>query len=161
MIDTASDKVKIVDSCWSDVTIVSDYLRKADRDEIAASHGVTPLQALEQGFAKSEYCRTVVYKGQPIAMFGIVPDPDGTTSAIWFLGTDTVDQLHYCFGRMSKKLVAEFLDIYPYLHNYVDARNTKTIGWLKWCGAELEEPAPYGVQNLMFRHFIFRRKARV
>jgi len=44
------------------------------------------------------------------------------------------------------------------LYNYVDARNVKSIKWLRWLGFQLDEPAPYGVRGLPFHRFELRGK---
>lgn len=157
---TSHKDVFIVDAQWSDVIMVADKMRVSDREEILASNGYAPEEALEKGFDQSSVCKTVVYKGSPIAMFGVVPY-EGDKACLWLLGTDALDQVHVCFGRMSKKIIEQFLQVYPYLYNYVDARNEKTIAWLEWCGAKFSEAEPYGVAQIMFKHFVFQRHAAV
>lgn len=157
---TTDTRVRIVDAMAEDILPIAQGMRRTDRLEIRASHGLEPVDALLNALAQSSICKTVLFNGLPIAMFGIVPSNDQKTASIWCLGTDLLDQIHVCFGRMSRKIINQFLEIYPALYNFVDARNEKTIGWLKWCGAEFDEPKPYGVEQLLFQHFIFRRKDR-
>lgn len=158
MIMTTDSRVRITDTVIEDVYPVAQNMRQTDRDEIKASHGFEPLDALIAGVERSTICKTVWFNLVPIAVYGIVPTEDSNLACIWFLGADTLDQIHLCFGHMSKKIIESFLDVYPYLYNFVDSRNTKSIGWLKWCGAEISEPEPFGVSGINFQHFIFRRK---
>jgi hypothetical protein len=43
--------------------------------------------------------------------------------------------------------------VYGPLENWVDARNRLAIRWLRWCGFEIEAPAPYGPHELPFCRF--------
>jgi hypothetical protein len=154
---TSHKDVFIVVSAWSDVVLIAGRMRQSDRDEIMASDGASPIEGLERGIDTSRLCHTVVFKGVPIAMFGVVPAEDGSGS-LWLLGTDELDNLATCFGRTSRKIIRQLLEVYPHLFNYVDARNQKTIDWLTWCGAEFSEAKPYGVEKRMFKRFDFKKK---
>jgi hypothetical protein len=42
----------------------------------------------------SIFCKTIFYKGSPIAMFGIVPhDILGDAATVWMLGTDDIKKI--------------------------------------------------------------------
>lgn len=64
------------------------------------------------------------------------------------------------FLRNCTRVIESFLAYYPYLYNYVDARNTKTIQWLEYLGAEISEPRNYGAENLPFHFFSFSGKLK-
>ena len=144
-------------SLKSDSEYLSKHLRQCDIDEVWASHNVTPKEALDSGFEKSVFCLTVE-NGNPIAMFGINPKSIlGQEAVVWFLASDDLERIQYKFLKYSRKFIKMMLDFYPYLDNYVDDRNTKSIKWLKMCGATVEEPAPYGIEKKLFRYFYFKR----
>jgi hypothetical protein len=49
------------------------------------------------------------------------------------------------------------LEQHSFLENWVDARNVTSIKWLKWCGFDFDDPAPFGVEQLMFHRFEMRK----
>lgn len=142
----------------SDIDHLSVRLRKTDVDEIWASHHVKPYEALREGFINSLVCLTVDYKKEPVAMFGICPvDLTGNKATIWFLASEKVNKIKNTFVKNSKKVVDFLLGFYPCLENFVDARNIKSIQWLKRCGAKISEASPFGIDKLPFHYFYFER----
>jgi hypothetical protein len=142
-----------------DVEQMKDRLREFDVNEIWASDAHTPAEALRHGIKLSAICHTALYKGRPVAMFGVCPCAlIGDKAVIWMLGTDEIDQIKKRFMRLSRSAVRFFLSVYPHLENWVDARYLKTIKWLTWLGAEFEAPAPHGPQGMPFLKFTLKRK---
>jgi hypothetical protein len=144
-------------SVKEDVRFLSDSLKESDVREVWASHHHTPEQALKECLLRSLLALTV-QNGKPIAMFGIYTENLlGEEASIWLLSTPDLEKIQIRFLRNCKKFVIMMLDYYPRLSNYVDCRNVKTIQWLKFLGAELYEPKPYGADNMPFMRFEFRR----
>ena len=50
------------------------------------------------------------------------------------------------------------LENYSRVFNYVDARNTMVIGWIKWLNFTFEEPKPYGPKKIPFYKFYLNNK---
>ena len=50
-------------------------------------------------------------------------------------------------------MIATWREQFPFMFNYVDARHTDAIRWLKWLGFEFDEAAPYGPFDLPFYRF--------
>ncbi len=141
-----------------DINILAKCLRNSDIDEIWASHHIKPYSALYDGWKKSVLCLTVVYKDVPVAMFGIhADDLIGRKATVWFLASDGLDEMRVSFIKQSKKFINMMLGFYPYLENYVDARNIKSIQWLRFCGAKIEEASKFGKEELPFHYFYFQR----
>ena len=79
----------------------------------------------------------------------------------WLLGTNEIGRYALTFLRANKKYVRRMLEFYPHLENYVDARNTTSIQWLKWLGFEFDLlPVPYGVWKMPFFRFEMKAKKR-
>lgn len=151
-------QITIQDTTQMDLGPVALRMREADKNEIWASHLLEPLPALELGFKFSKICRTAFQNARPVAIFGVVPNPEKVgTASIWMLGTDDLLRLKISFGDISRKMIDSFLELYPMLYNYVDVRNLRSIAWLKSCGAEFSEPAPYGVAKKPFMFFQLRK----
>lgn len=154
--------VKIRPSVRSDMKRLKDRLRKSDVDEIYAFTGMRPHEAIVFSHDVSTCCQTVLLHGVPVAMFGTAPvRNDEKKAGVWFIATDELNMMKPSFLRMSKACIKTMLDIYPYLFNYVDARNTDSIKWLKWCGAELDEAKPIGYENKPFHFFTIQRRIYV
>lgn len=117
-------------------------LRKADEQECWAAAHKTPIESLVGGLQSSDRCYTVLHKGEPIAMFGVVShEPEAGEfphiGIVWMLGTDQIVDLWQAFGRWSKVWLNEVGYGYDALMNYVDARNTRHLRWLRWLGFEI------------------------
>lgn len=141
-----------------DVEAMKGRLRKSDIKEVWASHHHTPGEALRLSYELSSLCLTIEIEGIPGAMFGLVPQTLLSDSAtIWLLSTDAVYSVSKLFLKECRRFIQIMLKEYSLLENYVDARNTVSIRWLKWCGATIEEAHLYGVEQLPFHRFEFRR----
>jgi hypothetical protein len=137
-----------------------DHLRESDRQEIAASHAHTPYEAMSYGLRHSSFYATVLYAGEPVAMFGVVESEENKRAgAVWLLATNGIYRMRWTFLKLSRQYLNLMMSRYPLLYNFVDERNTVTIKWLAWCGAVFDEPKPYGVQGLPFRYFTFERES--
>jgi len=133
-------------------------LRKSDVDEIWASHNRFPKDALREGFKRSFVCLTILIDDLPAAMFGIYAEVfNGDRATIWLLASPELDKIKIRFLKHSRKFIQMFLGYYPHLSNFVDDRNKSSIEWLKFCGATIHEPKPYGAEKLPFRYFYFER----
>ncbi len=131
-------------------------LRKADLNEIEALTAEGPLQALKTSMALSTVRLTATHLGEPFAIWGICPIQEDV-GAVWLLGTDTITipSVTRQFLRFSKLYVEQFQSMYPLLFNYIDARNTVHIRWLKWLGFNFINLHPeFGVGKLPFYEFV-------
>jgi len=158
MIHYKKGRVIIRSVVESDLQYLANNLRASDIAEIRASHDQSPEQALRFSAGRSTWCAAVLHKGKPVAIFGLVPDDKADCAAsVWFLATDGLLGMWATFLRLSRKIIETMLEKYPFLYNFVDDRNEKSIIWLKWCGATIDEPRPYGAAGLPFRFFAIAR----
>lgn len=140
-----------------DVEFLKDKLRRQDIDEVWASNHHTPEEALKISLNDSLVCFTLEDNGVPVAMFGLSPQSIFVNEAvIWMLSSDRLYKMKTKFLRNCKKVINVFFQYYPYLYNFVDTRNKKTIRWLKYLGAKISEPENYGSENLPFHYFCFQ-----
>lgn len=158
MIHFDNGDIIIRDSVPVDSEDLKEKLRDSDIQEIWVSHHEKPGEALDYSFRHSLPCMTVLRNGEPIAIFGIAPiHMLDNKAAIWLLATDEFIKIKKTFIKLSKQCIEHFLSFYPVLFNYVDVRNRKSLLYLKWCGAELSKPSPYGIDSRDFVHFQFLR----
>jgi len=120
---------------------IAERMRAADRAEIFAASGRSPLSALSFSYRHSSHVWTALFDGRPEVMWG-VGDLDILTGigAPWLLGTDAVDKNVHGFLRISRHWPSQLLGRYRLLRNLVDARNTISIRWLEWLGFRLSDP---------------------
>lgn len=134
-------------------------LRQADIDEIKASAGETPLEALVQSIASSPRSWAWLIDGRVAAIFGVAGHPFRPgVGTPWLLGAPEIEQHKVFFLRRCLFYIRQMLAAYPVLENYVDCRHTASVQWLSWCGFALCEVDPfYGVQRLPFIRFAMAR----
>ena len=141
-------------STLEDIKYLAPRLRQADKEEILASVGLTPYEALMIGYLENVIVFTIVNKNnEPVAIFGI-NDVGNNVGAIWLVATNKLKDIQYSFLRENKKVI-DFLNTkYKILWNFVDCRNSLHIRWLKWCGFKFINKQKYGVLNKPFYEFI-------
>lgn len=137
-----------------DCIYLAEYLRKEDIQEIYAVTGVPPLLSLLIGLKLSEVPLVICNeKDRPVAMLGVVPN--GLIGSIWMVGTDELKRISLSFLKHSKNVCDVLKSNYQILHNYVDARNTLHVNWLKWMDFKfIKTHQQYGIEKRKFYEFV-------
>lgn len=134
--------------------------RKVDVEEVYAMSGRDINEAAREGVRYSEKSWIGLWGSDPIVVFGVrrlsLLSDEGTP---WLLGTDRIKEpgIKKAFIEGSVPFVLEMLRYFKYLENFVDARNTTSIRWLKLCGFTVEKPEPMGLLQMPFHRFWLRR----
>lgn len=133
-------------------------LRLTDRAELAAAHGAgaDPRDVLTASAVTSCEVHTAYADDGLWCIFGIAPLGGLLTplAAPWQLGTPTAGRHPAALIRETRRYLAEVKERYPVLVNFVDARNTPSLRYLKAVGFVIDaEPQPYGVAGLPFHRF--------
>lgn len=145
-------------SLEEDILSVAAKLRREDSIEVLAQGYATPQQAITESFRASTIRFTLEKDGEPIAMFGLVPDSIlGDKAAVWLLGTDDIATVKKSFCEFSRKVIKYFVGQYPILFAQVDGRYAKTHRWLEWLGAK--KGAEYRLGGAVFNDFYFVKGA--
>lgn len=153
-----NDGVIVRDSIAWDISHLAENMRLSDVKEVYESHHHSALKAATLSFYNSTLCYTVEHNGKLVMMFGACPYTFlGSKAAIWMLATKNFDKIHRKLIRHSRGFVRHMLTHYSELDNYVSCDNILSVKWLKWMGATLEEPKPFGIEGRDFIHFTFRR----
>lgn len=141
------------------IPVIAARVRPADRDELFAIACYTPERALAASFNASPLKWTGLINGEPVCMFGVAPGTMlGGTGRPWLISSQDIENNIIVFLKKSKVALDIMTDSYPLLENYVDARNTKAIKWLKWLSFCFdEEPIQYGVLKMPFYRFYKER----
>lgn len=133
--------IEIVPAKAIHIREIARRMRKADRDEVFAASGKSPIQALTFTLRRSAQAWTALVDGKPEVMFGVVDlNILAGSGAPWLLGTDAVETHYVAFLRNSVRFRSQLLARYAVLKNFVDDRNKVSIRWLKWLGFSLGEP---------------------
>lgn len=150
---------KVLPTVYFDAQYLAPRMRQADVDEVYAMSGVSPLEALEQSVAASPDPRTGFMEGQIACMFGVAEHPMTALNSVgipWLLTSDLISDHSLAFLRGSCDYIQEMRERYALLCNFVDARNTVSIEWLKWLGFEIQEPICVGYLGMPFHPFKMR-----
>jgi len=138
----------------ADVLQLAPKMRKADREEIRASDGKSPLEALVIPFTYKEarsYTIIGTAKEGVIGMFGVAPTKDPEYGIAWLLSSETLFKHTKQFIKECPYWVSQMSEGYTYIYNWVDRRNWKSLKWLQFLGFEAkEEIKQYGVGKLPF-----------
>jgi hypothetical protein len=154
------NEVKVVRSTKQDAEYIAKHMRKADIEEIWASHHYTPEEAMAFTIEKTMFCLTVSVEGVPVVMFGVNGESIlGDRGIVWMLATDDIQKIAFRFVRHSKKFINLMQEFYPYMYNYVDSRNSTSIFWLKMIGAKIQDAQPHGVEGKLFHYFYFSKES--
>jgi len=138
----------------SDCQELAPNLRQADKDEVLASNGLSPLEALQASYEVSQDCYTITDReGKTIGMFGVADN--GVFSSPWMLASDGILSIQKAFLRQGKEWVEDIAQKNPVLINYVHRDNDKAIRWLKFLGFTFTTLVPeYGVGKGPFYQFV-------
>lgn len=142
----------------ADVPHLALRLRHEDMAEIVAASGETPAVALGRGWLESEPCWTVLYKGEPSAMFGVCPTADvewARFGRVWFLGSDKADLWSLSMHKFTTAWLRELCKGFDILGNVVDERQTVHLRWLKRVGfRQIRRYPQWGHHGLPFVELI-------
>lgn len=122
-------------------------IRPEDKAEFWAAAKVDPKDALRASLGDAWAC---LVDGEPVAVFGVTPPALlGGAAMPWLVGSVNLNP------RLLVKPARAILAGWDYerLENWVDARNTKAIRWLRWLGFTIHPAEPYGVMGLPFHRF--------
>lgn len=130
-------------------------MRRADIAEIKASHGHSPLTALQRGLRRSTLTAVGVEQdGTPVIIFGLNKRVAVSGVGIpWLLGTDRVRHHAREFLEVGRQCMEEMLDETPYLVNYVHDKNRLSVRWLRKLGFTLDPAQPAGLNGELFHRF--------
>lgn len=139
----------------ADVLALADDMRFLDRQELEASHGANILPAVQRAVDISTKCWAVYVNDTLVMLGGVAPICMLTgIGSPWMLGTDALENVPGALTRVGVEYLRVVQGIYPELVNYVDARNVKSIRWLRRLGFTIApHTTPYGPKGLPFYRF--------
>jgi hypothetical protein len=135
---------------------IAGHLRKCDYDELNVIEGRTPYEDVFLSCENSSR-KWIIIKVEgnlfmPIAIFGV--SDHGENGIPWMVATDGFKSVKHFVMRNIGKYLKMMGTPYKALVNYVDARNTDSIEWLKRAGFEFGETRM--INKLPFYKFSMR-----
>lgn len=129
-------------------------LRQSDELEVGAACGQTADWGLQRSYEMSEAAWVGLIDGVPACAFGVVRTSLLSSVGVpWLLATPEFEEQGLEIVRLSKTYSNLMRGKFRLLMNYVDARQEKSIRWLRWLGFTLEEATPYGLLQMPFHKF--------
>lgn len=151
------DRVLLAAPTAGDIEYIAANLRAADVQELLAVYGpeVDLLHCLRLAVAASDDAYVAVSAaGEPVALTGVSPlSLLGGLGSPWLLGTEASVRYPRDIVAHGHRLVRQWERKYSHLFNYVDARNLRSIAWLKRIGFTVLPAQPYGQAGLPFHRF--------
>jgi hypothetical protein len=129
-------------------------MRLQDANEVQASHGWSPLEALQESYKGSYECNSIIHEdGSVVGMFGV--SDQGIFAMPWLLGADKMLDTRVEFIPQAIEWVNRMSTQHPLMFNFVHAENTVSLKWLKSLGFEfIREIKDYGVGKQPFIQFV-------
>lgn len=126
-----------------------DEVVAADGDLVRGSHNALHLSDPRATGAMRDH------QGGLIAVYGTAPMAllGSREGAPWLLGTSRMRVNAMSVYHDMTLYVAFLREHYDRLFNYVDVRNTESVGWLKSLGFTIGEPEVRGAASLPFHPF--------
>lgn len=129
-------------------------MRSADVAEVWASTHLSPAEALSRAMRYTKRPMVGVADDTVLCGFGVGSrSPFSVVGVPWMLSAHAIEDHAVAFLRGSIGVVESWRRAFPVLENYVDARNTLAIRWLRWLGFVLDAPKPYGPDGKLFHRF--------
>lgn len=146
---------KIVKANEKHIPFVAANMREEDKRELAAVSGHRPFDALANSLGFSLLAWTCLVENRPACMWGVCPCHKPDFHGIpWLLATPEITRISFEFAKQSRRYVQHMLAPFPYLENFVHAKNKVSMHWLEWCGFELDRrPIKMGMGNENFYRF--------
>lgn len=157
----SSDRqTKVIPATQVLINAMKGRIRKSDQEEVWAASHMDIDEALDLSYRSSETAVVKLFNDIPVAVSGVTrPFLLSSSGIIWMLATEEFENkvVQISAGRKCRIFINEMLESFDILYNFVDFRNTISIKWLEWIGAEFEDAKPYGPDNMLFRKFHIRR----
>ena len=133
------------------------HLRASDLAECQAYGRPDIAAGIESSVARSVLCWSAFADGKLGCIIGVAPVNVLTgVGSPWMLGTPVLDRHSRILVRKTPEYIDRMLKVFPHLVNFVHARNTTSVRWLRRLGFTLHEAVPYGPLGEPFHPFEMR-----
>lgn len=137
-----------------DAAALAPRLRAADLAELSALSTRSPQTTLEHGIKAGTAYAVELATGEVVALFGVAPTGEPKLGAVWMLGSEGLLSIRLTFLRHSRHWLEQLFAGYSLLGNFVDARNTVHVEWLRWLGFRFLRRVHLGKKGEAFYEFV-------
>lgn len=140
-----------------DAAALAANLRPSDLAECQAYGRGDIASGVISSANRSMLCWTAFIDGELAAILGCAPI--SVVSGIgspWMLGTPVLDRHSRVLVRETPEYIGKMLNAFPHLVNFVHAKNTTSMRWLRRLGFTLHAAQPYGALGEPFHPFEMR-----
>lgn len=124
-----------------DILAIAENMRDADKYEVEALTGLSPLEALSVGLFHSDHCVVGVGKDDElVGAWGCMSAGVLDVGCVWFLSTDAVTRNVREVIVEGRAWLDQWQGKYPVLTNYVTTENSVHIRLIKALGFEFGDP---------------------
>lgn len=159
-----SERYEFVEVTEEGIEHIAQNLRPVDQEEAFATFGHRRyLDGIKLSVAASDSVVMAISAfSEPVAVLGVsTVSLLYNTGCPWMLATPHVDRYRRAFIEAGRFYTQSMLSEYDALENHVDARNVKSIAWLKRIGFQISAPEPFGVMGYPFHPFRIERSTHV
>lgn len=128
-------------------------IRPEDAAEIKAHIGMGVPAALSMCWSYGDpFVGVSPRTGNPVAIFGVVPSEELPGAGIcWMVGTTELPSVAVSFIKATRHILPVLHKDYDLIYNYLDARNTLHLQWVKRMGFKVLRLVPeFGVERRPF-----------
>jgi hypothetical protein len=141
----------------SDVEMLIAHLRASDLAECQAYGRSDIGEGIRASVRRSLLCWSGFIDGELAAILGVAPiDMLNGLGSPWMLGTPVLDRHQRVLVRATPEYISRMLKAFPHLVNFVHAKNTTSVRWLRRLGFTLQEAVPFGPLGEPFHPFEMR-----
>lgn len=132
-------------------------LRPSDLAECRAYGRADIAAGVISSANRSMLCWTGLVDGELAAILGVAPiNVMCGIGSPWMLGTPVLDAHSRVLVRETPEYIGKMLNAFPHLVNFVHAKNTTSVRWLRRLGFTLHDAQPYGALGEPFHPFEMR-----
>lgn len=152
--------IEILPATLDHAAFVAAHLRASDRREAEAlsPESFETLARRSVTCAVEAWCGLV--DGEPVCLFGVGLRNMLGAAEPFFIATDALERHPVAFLRRCRPYVADWLQRFGVLEQWVDARNEASLRWMRWLGFRVEPAAPHGLYGNLFNRCETRRPVR-
>ena len=149
---------EIADTTQAHVDELAKTMRVEDIAEVWAAAHYTPAEALAMSIRHSEEVYTGLVDNRVLCIFGMARRTWISELGIpWLLASDLLPDHARRFLKGSREAFEHMKRGVPAMRNHVDVRNAQSIRWLKWLGFKIENPVPFGPDQVLFHPFTWKQ----
>lgn len=138
---------------------LAEKMRPEEVDEVYASNGDTPEEAVRRSVARSVDVFATMEDDRLMSITGCAPYSwISDRGSPWLLTTVNMKKSPRHLLRHTQVFLGKWRREYGTLINFVDARYEQSLRWAKWAGFTIHPAEPFGFLGLPFHKIEIKRE---